>query len=77
MAKHDLWSSLVGRRKVVARNRGLLVVLGLREVQVFSEVAAGGRESWMVQEVVLSPCVFHGKGSGLFFGWAPRATGVT
>ena len=46
---------------MVARTKGLLVVFGLREVQVFSEVAAGERESWMVQEVVLSLCVFNGK----------------
>ena len=31
----------------------------------------------MVQEqVVLSPCVLNGKGSGLFFGWVPRVPGV-
>ena len=48
------------------------MVSGLREVQVFSKVVAGQRQSWMVQEVVLSPCVFNGEGSGLFSGWAPR-----
>ena len=60
---------------MVSRNKGLLVVFGLREVQVFSEVVAGERQSWMVQEVVLSPCVLNGKGSGLFSGWAPRIPG--
>ena len=40
------------------------------------EVVAGERQSWMVQEVVLSPCVLNGKGSGLFSGWAPRIPGV-
>ena len=29
-------------------------------------------KSSKVVEVVLSPCVFHGEGSGLFSGWAPR-----
>ena len=50
---------------MVSRDKGLLVVSGLREVQVFSKVVAGQRQSWMVQEVVLSPCVFNGEGSGL------------
>ena len=57
---------------MVSRNKGLLVVFGLREVQVISEGAAGERQSWMVQEVVLSPCVLNGEGIGLFSGWAPR-----
>ena len=38
-----------GRRQVVSRDTGLLVVSGLREVQVFSKVVAGQRQSWMVQ----------------------------
>ena len=61
---------------MVSRNKRLLVVFGLREVQVFSEVPAGERQSWMVQEVVLSLCVLNGKGSGLFSGWGSRIQGV-
>ena len=61
-----------GRRQVVSRNKGLLVVFCLREVQVFSQVVARKRQSLLVQEVVLFPCVFNGEGSGLRFGWAPR-----
>ena len=51
---------------MVSRNEGLLVVFGLREVQVFSEVVAGERQSWTTAKAVACSLVGHrgSPGSG-------------
>ena len=46
------------------------------EVQVLSEVVAGERAGWMVQEMVFSPCMFRCEGGCLLFGGATRVTRV-
>ena len=68
MVEHHLWSSPVRSEAGGRKKQRISCGVWLREVQVFSEVAAGERQNWMVQEVVLSPCVFNGKGSNLFLG---------
>ena len=59
--------------KLVSGNEGLLVVVGQREVQVLSKVAA--RERKMVYEVVLPACVLDGESRIAYLGRSGRVTG--